>query len=250
MITVVILAKNEEKNLDRCLSGLGWCSEIIVIDDFSTDKTKEITEGYKAKVIQRKLNGDFASQRNFGLKQVMGEWVLFIDADEEVTEELKEEISKTIKATKSVNGFYFKRKDNFLLRWLIHGETAGVRLLRLARKGTGEWQGKIDEVWKIRGKTETLANPLLHYSHPDLTQFLKNINERSSLNARRFYDEEKRVSFFDWFKPFLKFIQNYILRLGFLDGVYGFVFATLMSLHSFLVRGKLYLIWKKEGGWH
>jgi len=249
MITVVVLTKNEESNIERCLKSISWSDEIVVVDDQSTDLTVKIAEDFGAKVYQRKLEGDFASQRNFALQKAVEEWVLFVDADEEVPEGLRQEIINAIKDPKAVNGFYLKRKDYFLGKWLGYGETASVRLLRLGRKGAGEWQGKVDEIWEIRGTKKTLRTPLLHYPHPTLTQFLESINERSTLNARRFYEEGKRVSFFDWLKPCLKFFQNYFLRLGFLDGVYGFVFAVLMSFHSFLVRGKLYLIWRKEGGW-
>lgn len=249
MISAVVLTKNEENNLKRCLSSLCWCDEIILIDDFSSDNTLKIAEEYKTKVFQRNLEGNFSDQRNFGLKKAAGEWVLFVDADEEVPKRLKQEIIKATQNAKGINGFYLKRKDYFLGKWLGFGETARVRLLRLGRKGAGEWQGKVDEVWEIGGIKKTLKTPLLHYPHPNLTQFLESINERSTLNAQRFYEEGKRVSFFDWLKPGLKFFQNYFLRLGFLDGIQGFIFAILMSFHSFLVRGKLYLIWRKKGGW-
>jgi len=257
MISAVVLTKNEEKNLERCLRSLQWCSEIIVIDDNSTDKTLEIAQEFRTKIFKKDLNEDFAQQRNFALRQgfdgelsrtAQGEWVLFVDADEEVSRELKDEILRETKEA-LVNGFYLKRKDYLFGKWLKYGETGNFKILRLGRRGAGLWERGVDEIWKINGLTKTLQTPLLHYPHQTIKEFLESINERSSLNAKVFYSQGKRAGFFEWLKPFLKFIQNYFFKLGFLDGIQGFLLAVLMSFHSFLVRGKLFLLWKKEGGW-
>lgn len=247
MISAVVLAKNEEKNIKECLSGLRWCDEIVVIDDFSDDKTVEIAEKSGAKVVKRHLNNDFSGQRNFALWQVRGDWVFFVDADERVSEKLSGEIKKEVSSPSAADGYFLKRIDFFGGRWLKHGEIGNVRILRLGRKGWGKWERSVDEVWNVRGKLGTFQNPLWHFSHPSLEKFLKSINERSSLNAIELFRKGRKNSFFDWLKPLAKFIVNYIFRLGFLDGVAGFVFAVLMSLHSFMVRGKLYLLWKKGG---
>jgi len=244
MISAVVLTKNEERNIEECLSGLTWCDEIIVIDDNSIDDTIKTAEKFGAKVVRHSLNKNFADQRNFGLKQVKGEWIFFVDADERVSKELSDEIQKEIEKSDAA-GFYFRRIDNFMGEWLRHGEVGSVRILRLAKKGTGEWKRKVDEIWEIKGKAKTFASPLLHYSHLRLSEFLTSINERSTLNAQEFYDNGRRITFIEWLKPPAKFIQNYFFRLGFLDGIRGFVFAILMSLHSFLVRAKLYLLWAR-----
>lgn len=251
MITAIVLTKNEEKNIKVCLATVKWCDEILVIDDNSTDKTREIAKSLGSQVIKHDLAGDFSKQRNFGLKQAKHDWVLFLDADERLSEELKEEIQTTLKENGlgTTRGFYFKRYDYFLGKLLKHGEMASIKILRLGQRGSGVWQRTVDEKWIIDGKTETFKNPLFHYSHSNLTQFLENINERSTMNAEELYSEGIRITFFDWFKPLGKFLQNYFFRFGFLDGLYGFVFAILMSFHSFLVRGKLYILWKKGGGW-
>lgn len=252
MISAVVLTKNEEKNIRECLSGLSWCDEVLVIDDNSTDKTREIAEECGAKIIGHSLDGNFAGQRNFGLEKAKGDWVFFVDADERVSRELEEEIKEKLKENRGIKGYYLRRVDNFMGKWLKHGEIGGVggiggiKILRLAKKGAGKWVRNVDEVWKIDGKTEILKNPLLHYPHPNLTQFLESVNERSTMNAEYLFEKNEKLNFFEWGKPFLKFIQNYFLKFGFLDGMSGFVFAVLMSLHSFLVRGKLYLLWRKS----
>lgn len=247
-ISAVILTKNEEKDIKDCISGLKWCDEIIVIDDNSTDKTVSVAKKEGARVFKRPLNGDFSSQRNFGLEKASHDWIFFVDADERVDEKLAEEIKTRLNKGKLPSGFYLKRIDFFVGRWLRHGEIGSIKLLRLGRRGSGEWKRPVDEFWEIEGEKREFKNPLKHYAHPELSGFLTSINERSTLNARVFYDEGKRLNFFEWMKPGAKFVQNYFFRLGFLDGTAGFVFAVLMSLHSFLVRGKLYLIWRREGG--
>lgn len=247
MITAIILTKNEEKNIEACLKTLKWCNEVILIDDHSSDKTLELAKKLGAKIFERGLNNDFAGQRNFALRQAQGDWVLFVDADERVSPQLRAEIQKAVKA--DFAGYYLKRKDFLFGKELRHGETTKVKLLRLARRDSGQWKRKVDEVWEIVGKTGELKNPLDHSSHPSMTQFLKSVNYKSTLNARVFYEEGKKTRLIDWFKPPLKFFQNWILRLGFLDGMEGFIMALMMSFHSFLVRAKLYLLWKQEGGW-
>jgi len=244
MISAVVLTKDEEKKLARCLNSLSWCDEIVVIDDYSQDGTLKIAKEKKALVFQRKLADNFSAQRNFGLSKAKGEWVLFVDADEEVSENLRKEIliQLSLPSVKDVDGFYFKRKDFFLGRWLNHGETASVRLLRLGRRGKGIWKGSVDETWEIKGKTKSLSNPLLHYSHSSLVEFLNSLNRYSSLNAKQNFENNRKLSFFDWFKPLGKFVFNYFFKLGFLDGIRGLMMAALMSFHSFLVRGKQYLL--------
>lgn len=256
MISAVVLTKNEEKNIGDCLDSLKCCEEIVVVDDYSTDNTiKRFKNPAKKagrydlrfknlKIYKRHLNGDFATQRNYGLKHARGNWVFFVDDDERVSSQLREEIITMFKSAKvkKFNGFYLKRNDFFGGRWLKHGETAKVLLLRLARRGAGEWRGKVHECWKVKGKIGELKNPLLHYPHPTITEFLYQINYYSDLRAEELYSKGIRSSLFQIIGyPLAKFFQNWIVRLGFLDCQPGFIMAMMMSWHSFLVRSKLYL---------
>lgn len=238
MITVVILTKNEEKNIEECLKTLKWCDEIIVIDDYSEDKTAEIAEKLGAELFKHHLNNNFAQQRNFGLEKAKGEWVLFVDADEQISPELAKEIKQEVKKGERY-AFVFKRQDFFMGKPLKHGETANVRLLRMAKKD-GQWERLVHEVWKTKWRTKTLINPILHYPHPSISQFLSQINFHSTLHAEALRKEGIEFSLFRLiFNPLGKFLQNYFWRLGFLDGTAGFVMAIIMSLHSFLARAKL-----------
>ena len=245
MISAVVLTKNEEDNIKECLGGLKWCNEILVVDDDSVDKTREIAKKEGARVIKHSLGSNFADQRNFALRQTRSNWVFFVDADERVSPLLAKEIQKEIKNSKN-DGFYFKRIDFFMDKWLKHGEIGSIKILRLAKKDSGVWKRSVDEKWVVKGRVKTLKHPLLHFSHLEIKEFLLSVNERTTLNAQEFYKNGARVTVWEWLKPLVKFIQNYFFRFGFLDGTSGLVFAVMMSLHSFLVRGKLYLLCKKD----
>lgn len=250
-ISAVVLTKNEEKNIRDCLKTLSWCDEIVVVDDNSSDRTVDLAKKMGAKVFLHPLNNNFSQQRNFGLKKAKGDLVFFVDSDERVSEALAAEIkNKKIKMKKeNIFGFYLKRRDFIFGRWLKFGETARVRLLRLARRKAGRWEGAVHEVLKIKGKTKELKNPLLHYPHPTTSQFLEKIDQYSTIRARELYGRRKKTNFFEIITyPVGKFLKNYFWNLGFLDGLPGFLHAVFMSFHSFLVRGKLWSIYATGTG--
>lgn len=242
MITAVVLTKNEEKNIAKCLATLRFCGEVIVVDEYSTDRTVEIARRYGARVFQRHLKEDFAAQRNFGLSKAKGDWVLFVDSDERVTAALAAEIKKQIAGAPSV-GFYIKRRDFIWDRELRHGEPGNVKLLRLAKKNAGLWKRAVHEVWDTTGKTGILQNPLEHYPHQTLREFLQDVDRYSTMHAKALNEENVKsniAKIIIW--PVGKFKYGWILKLGFLDGTQGFVVAAMMSLHSFLAWSKLWLL--------
>jgi len=248
-ISAGIITKNEENNIERCLSSVKFCDEIVIIDDFSTDKTVEMAKKLGASIIQRKLDGNFANQRNFCLEQCSGEWIIFLDADEEITSELKEEILKKVK-DKEIGAYYIKRRDKWWGRWLRFGELMAVYnsgLLRLVKKNSGKWKGQVHEEFKTSKLTGKLNSFLNHYPHQDIKSFIKKINYYSSLRAKELYESKIKSSIFQIiFYPSLKFFLNYFILLGFIDGAPGFTYAFLMSFHSFLVRAKLYQYWHPQ----
>lgn len=243
MISAIILTKNEEKNIEDCLKTLSWCNEILVVDDHSTDKTVAIAKKYTQHVLSHHLEDNFSAQRNFALEKAKGDWILFVDADERVSETLAKEIQQKITSTTHIDGFYVKRDDYMWGKKLQYGETADVHLLRLAKKNAGKWKGIVHETWDIHGMKVMLQNPLEHYPHQTLSEFLEEINYYTTLRAAELYKKKTPVS---WVSILLytkgKFFQNYFLRLGILDGVRGILMAIIMSFHSFLVRGKLWLL--------
>ncbi len=248
MITAVVLTKNEERNIVDCLDTLKWCDEIIVIDDSSEDNTAELAKREKVRVYEKSLDDNFSNQRNFALDKANGDWVLFVDADERVTDGLRYEIQTMISDPLNIyNGFELKRTDIIWGKHLGHGETANVSFLRLAKKDAGRWQGLVHERWNIKGKIGKLNNPLQHFPHPTIAEFLKEINLYTDIRSKELYEKKVRASFFSVIAyPKAKFILNFFIRRGFQDGLEGFIFALMMSFHSFLVRGKLWMLWQKK----
>ncbi len=252
MLTVVILTKNnQDQYFYNCLGSVQFTDEIILVNDGKATKSflYNFSENTKIKIFERALNGDFASQRNFGLNKAKGDWILFVDSDEQITDELKEEIINTVELKNNeIAAYYIKRRDLFWSREVRFGEIAKARnkgFIRLVRKGIGQWKGKVHEEFKIKNnsfKTSTLKNFINHYPHQSLKEFIEEINFYSTIRANELYLKNKKTNVFEIiFYPFFKFIQTYFIYLGFLDGAVGFVYSFMMSFHSFLVRAKLYL---------
>lgn len=245
-ITAIVLTRNNEDTIGFLVRSLRWCDEILVYDDASTDGTVDEAKASGATVIVHTLSDNFAAHRNDALAQASGEWVFFVDSDEEVTKELADEILREIQIS-NYQGYMLKRQDYFLGKAMRFGETANVRLLRLAKKNAGRWKGTVHEEWNINGKVGELHNPLLHEPHPTISGFLDDINYYSSLVARERIKQGKRVSFWQIVcYPLGKFIQNYFFRQGYSDGMQGAIMAFIMSFHSFLVRGKMYVLQKRK----
>lgn len=258
-ISAIILSKNEEKNIERAVKSVAFCDEVIVVDDLSTDTTIDKIQNSKLKtqfkskiqILERESNGDFAAQRNWAMTQAKNEWVLFLDADEEVSEELKSEIAKIAALSDSVEtprndikAFYIKRRDFWWGRELRFGETLKARnkgIIRLIKKGSGEWKGAVHEEFVTGLSVGQLDGFINHYPHPTVKEFIHDINGYSTIRAKELQKMGKKGSILPvLLYPAGKFILTYFIYLGFLDGAAGFAYAFLMSFHSFLVRAKLF----------
>ena len=246
MISAIIIAKNEEKNISEALKTVSFCDEAIVVDHRSNDKTAYIAKQQKASVYAFDED-DFSSLRNYGMKKAKGDWLLFIDADERISHELREEIlSITQSAMSQYNTYALCRIDYFWGKKVTHGELAKAYhngFIRLIKKGSGEWKGAVHEEFISQSPSGKLLHPLQHYPHSTVRDFLEDVNFYSTLRAEELLMQGRsngplEILFF----PFFKFIYTYLIKLGFLDGAVGFVYSFMMSFHSFLVQSKLYLL--------
>jgi glycosyltransferase involved in cell wall biosynthesis len=245
-ISVVVLTHNDEDKIVDCLETLAFADELIVIDDKSVDRTIDLCAQFTETIFVREMHGNFSNQRNYALNLVHNNWILFIDSDERVNKNLKNEILKAVK-DKNTQGYFLKRVDFMWGRKILHGEGGSVKLLRLAKKGSGKWHGKVHEEWKIEGVVKDLKEPLIHIPHKSVREFINEVDEYSTLRALELKESGKKVNFLSIILyPVAKFLQNYFLRKGYKDKVPGFLYAMIMSFHSFLVRAKLYLYLKDK----
>lgn len=247
MLTGVVLTRDERENLSRCLEALRFCDRVVVVDDFSGAKTVQVARACGAQVLRHRLGGNFAAQRNWALENIKSSWVLFVDADEVVSPELAGEIATAVRGSRYV-GYRIRRQDNLWGKVLVHGDVGGVWLVRLARRGSGQWTGRVHETWNVQGPVGRLKSPLLHYPHPDEAEFLRHLNRYSSIRARELFDQGKRGGLVRIVSvPPAKFMWLYVVRQGFRDGTVGFIHAMNMAFYSFLVQGKLYLLGRGIG---
>lgn len=245
-ISAIIIAKNEENVIKKAFESISFCDEIIFVDDGSTDKTIEIAKKYTDKIYEHQSTGCVEGARQFAIDKATCNWILVIDADEEITKELRLEIQDTINQTNNLNGYYILRKDFMWGKELKYGDTGNKKLIRLAKKDKGKWPNNIHSIWQINGHIGELKNPILHYPHPTVSEFLREINNYTDIRAKELHDQGKKTYWWEIIAyPIGKFLFIYFFKLGILDGVIGLILAIMMSFYSFLVRSKLWLIENK-----
>lgn len=241
-ITAIILANNEEKVIKKAIQSVSFCDEVLVIDDESSDSTGIIAKEAGATVLSHSLRNNFAEQRNWAMKQAKNEWILFVDADEEVSTNLKFKIGN-LKLQGAVTAYAIPRRDFFWGHEMKYGETKQTRrkgIIRLVKKGSGTWTGVVHETFIPVGFVDRVDAFLDHHSHDSLSSFIHDVNIYSTIRAKELAAQGKQVSSLKLiFYPLGKFIYTYFLLGGFLDGPAGFVYSFVMSFHSFLVRTKL-----------
>jgi len=242
-ITTIILAKNEEKNLPQCLESVAWVEEIIVVDDESTDKTVALAEKAGAKIYKRKLD-DFATQRNFALSKVKTEWVLLVDPDETVPQELQKEIFQAMKL-KGFDGFYFPRKNIIFGQWIKHSGWSPDHQLHFFRTKKGQYIGKVHEQVKVKGKVGYFKTPLIHENYQTITQYLEKLIHYTELEAEKQIKSGYKFSWPDLIqKPLDEFLRRFFAEEGYKDGIHGLALGLLQSFSELIVYLR---IWEKEG---
>jgi glycosyltransferase involved in cell wall biosynthesis len=239
-ISATVITLNEERNIRACLDNLGWCDEVVVVDSVSSDQTVALARQQGARVLTRPFAG-YADQKNFALAQATMDWILSVDADERVTPELAAEIMAALANPGDVVGFFLPRRNHVFGRWINHGEWWPQYLLRLIRRGQGQWQGAVHEVLLADGPVRHLRTPLLHYPNLNLSAYLARIDRYTTMEAQAWYAAGLRPSLWKMllYPPGL-FAYEYIWRRGALDGIYGLVLAILMAYYTFLKRAKLW----------
>ena len=247
-ISAFVVCFNEERNIRRCLSALTWCDEIVVIDSGSMDRTLEICKDFTDKVIFHPWEG-FVRQKAFGLSQCTGDWVINVDADEEVSEELQKEIVDQITSAHSnMAGFEINRVVFFLNKWWRKGGWHPEYRLRVVKKAVTVWGGEDPhERAEVKGETLRLKGELRHYTYSSIADQIRALNNHSSASAETLKKKGKSASLFTIVgRPFMRFLKFYFLRRGYREGFPGFIVAINESYYVFLKYVKLWELSRRE----
>jgi len=261
MVSVLILTKNEQQDLPGCLASVAWCDDIHVFDSFSEDKTVLIATEAGATVTQRKFD-NYSSQRNASLSEVnyKYDWILILDADERIPENLKTEIVNKIKTvSKEINGFRIRRRDFLGSTWLKNAQISPF-FIRLVRKNKAHYHREINEVIEIEGKVNQLDSFFDHHPFSKGYQhWLEKHNTYSTMEAKRWIEEHqinmrfslKKAFFSNDFsekryhqkglfyklpgRPFIKWCYMVFIRRAFLDGCAGITYSTLQAIYEYFI---------------
>lgn len=238
---------NGEQVLDDCLKSVVFADEIIVVNNSSTDKTLEIARKYTDKIFTRPNNPMLNINKNFGFSKATGEWILYLDADERITDELKAEIESRIKNHESgVNGYWIPRKNIIFGKWIEHSGWYPDHQLRLFKKGKGKFpEEHVHEMVKVEGKIEYLKGHILHYNYDSVSQFLQKLgtiygpNEAEQLIKNGYnFDWRDAIRF-----PVKEFLSRFFAREGYKDGFHGLMLSLLMAFYHLIVFS---YIWEKH----
>jgi glycosyltransferase involved in cell wall biosynthesis len=234
-LSVCVITANEEERLRPCLESVAWADEIVVVDAESSDKTVVVAREFTDRVLVRPWPG-FAAQKNFAIEQATGDWILSLDADEQVTPELRQEIERVLRAGGPAVGYSVPRRNIFWGRWIRHGRLYPDWQLRLFRHGRGRFVDlEVHESVRVEGPVGRLAAPLLHASYRDLSDCLARFDRYATLAAEDLVRRGGRVGPADlWLRPLGRFLSMYVLHRGFLDGWRGFVLASLYAHYVFV----------------
>jgi glycosyltransferase involved in cell wall biosynthesis len=237
-VSVAIITKDEEANIEDALKSVSDAQEIVVVDAFSTDSTIEICKKYTDHIFQHEWQG-YAKQKQIAVDHCTLPWVLILDADERVTPELKKEITDLLPETDH-DGFYIPRKNYFLGKWIKHGGWWPDYTLRLFKKEKGKLEPReVHERVIVDGSIGYLKNPLVHYTYWSMSDFIKRMENYSTLSSLEIKREGKKAGILSLtVRPALTFLKMYFLRGGFLDGKRGFMLAILYSFYTFLKYAK------------
>ena len=235
-LSVVIVAKNEQLNINDCIESVRFADEIVVIDDMSTDATASIAQSLGAVVYQRAMDGDYASQYNYGFTKATKDWVLIVDADERVTPELRDEILAAV-ANGERRGYEISHLNYVMGQPLRHGGWYSNGGIRLFPRGTVHLEGYVHSRMVHDLPLVKLTSYYLHYPYPTWERYFEKFNRYTELAAAENFRKKRPIRIFndDMLRPFAAFFKMYVLKSGWRDGKIGFVLAVF---HFFYTMAK------------
>lgn len=244
-ISATIITYNEERNLPRAIESLRCCDEILVVDSGSTDRTVEIAEKFGARVLEANWRG-YAGQKNYASDQAAHDWILSIDADEALSEDLEGEIWQLKKNGPELDAYTFPRLAQYLGKWILYSGWYPDRKIRLFDRRKARWMGEfVHESVISEGRVGDLEGNLLHYTCGSLSEHLKTMDRYTTLAAEEVVAQKRHVGYRKLvLDPPWTFFKTYFLQRGFLDGVEGLSIAYMAALYTFLKYAKArYMSW-------
>jgi glycosyltransferase involved in cell wall biosynthesis len=248
-LSVIIITKNEQKVIGRCLDSVAWADEIVVVDSGSSDDTVAICKNYGAKIEIASDWRGFGPQKNRALALASGDWILSLDADEWVDAALRAEIQNIILNPAGKLAFSIPRRSSFCGRWMRHSGWWPDRVIRLFRRGHGQFSdAPVHEKLIVQGALGQLRNPILHEAIVDIEDALEKMNRYSSAGAQSMWGQNRRATLFGalW-HGLWTFVRTYFIRAGFLDGKEGFMLAVSNAEGAYYRYVKLMLLAKNKG---
>ncbi|NHM07939.1 glycosyltransferase family 2 protein [Flavobacterium sp. CYK-4] len=248
-LSALIITYNEENHISEVLHDIDFADEIIVIDSFSSDKTVELVNDFKkAQLIQHKFV-DYSSQRNFAIECAKNPWILFIDADERFTDELKEEVIETIQKPNAASAYLFYRIFMFEDRKLNFSGWQTDKIFRLFQKDKAHYvtERLVHEKLTVKGKIAKLKHKLIHFSYTDFDTYKSKMVNYGKLKAKEELAKGIRPNFYHFYlHPAYKFLYQFIVRLGFLDGKKGVIVCYLNALSVYVRYQELLKMQRKK----
>lgn len=248
-ISIVVVAYNEEKNIKRCLGSVKWADEVVVVDTESTDKTVALAKKLGAKVFSHPYPRYVEPVRNFSISKAKGDWLLILDADEEVPKELAKTLKKLAKNPQGASFFCLPRKNIIFGKWVKHSRWWPDWNIRFFKKGAVTWSDKIHSVPLTRGKGKDLEakekNAILHYHYQTISQYLERLNRYTDVQLKELSDSDYEFQWADLIKkPTGEFLSRFFAGEGYKDGLHGLILALLQAFSEFILYLKF---WEKEG---
>ena len=240
-LSAVIITKNEADNIAGALETVAWIDDIVVVDSGSTDDTVTIAQRYTDRVTAREWEG-YGAQKNHAAGLAAHDWVLSLDADERISTELAAEIQQVMRAGPTVQGYRIPRTTQYLGRWIRSTDWYPDHQLRLYDRRVASWNTRyVHESVTVEGRVGRLRSEIRHHAYRSLSHHLATIDRYTTLAVKQMLADEQRAGWFDLIgHPPLVFLRNYVLRLGFRDGIPGLIISLMNSYYVFLKFAKLW----------
>ena len=245
-VSACVITLNEEENIERALKSLSFVDEIVLVDSGSSDKTVELAKKYTDRIYHRDWSG-FTDQRNFAIDKCENDWVIPLDADEEITPECRDKIISILKEGTDKTWFKIRRKEHFNSVHMTHGIDIPSEQNRLFRKSKGRYAGNVHEYPRMEGEQGYIDEPINHFSYKRFGEMIDRTKSYAKLAAEeKFRNGERRKYFYKYGSGAAQFFKSYITHFGFLDGLYGLYRSIGNGLEFYYRQDILYKLWKKD----